>query len=77
MTSIVNGLQEQYDGQVTFEYLVANDDGAGQAAFSALDLPGHPSVVIMAPDGREHFRGFGVLETVRLEDAIQDILAGG
>ncbi|MEQ8674472.1 MAG: hypothetical protein RLP44_07520 [Aggregatilineales bacterium] len=75
MTPIVNGLQERYNGQVTFEYLVANDNGAGQAAFSALGLPGHPSVVIMTPDGREHFRGFGVLETTRLDDAIQEALS--
>ena len=73
MTPIVHGLQDQFNADVHFEFLVANDGGAGEAAFHALDLRGHPTVVMMMPDGEEIFRGFGVLDVDLLVDTLENL----
>lgn len=74
MRPIVDGLQEEYDGQITFAYLNAKDGESGQAIFESLNLPGHPSYVIFTPDGTEQYRSFGIVEDVTLIDAIDEVL---
>lgn len=76
MTPIVNGLQDQFNSQIHFVSLRANDNGAGQAVFEALDLRGHPAVVVMMPDGEEIFRGFGVLDEDLLRDTLASVASG-
>ena len=70
MMPIVNGLEEGFRDKVQFEYLNAADNAAGQKAFEALNLPGHPSYVIFSSDGKETYRSFGVVIAGVLETAI-------
>ena len=72
MTPVVNRLEEAYGEQVKFLALDANGDG--EKAFKAGRLPGHPSFVILRPDGSEVWRGFGLVEQTDLEAAIQNAL---
>ncbi len=69
MEPIVRGLTELYGDEVTFLRLNAREEG--QAAFEAGNLPGHPSYVLLLPDGSETWRGFGVLSFEDIEMAIQ------
>lgn len=63
----MNGLQEQYTGEIEFVYLNAADNAEGQSAFEQLALPGHPSIVIFDAEGNELYRGFGTFEESVLE----------
>jgi hypothetical protein len=75
MTPIVNGLEEEFGGKVAFLYMNAADGGEGQRAFERLSLPGHPSYLLFAADGRELYRGFGLIEAETLYEAINASLA--
>ena len=74
MTPIVNGLEEQYDGEVVFLRLNARDNGDGARAFQAVRLPGHPSFLLLRTNGVEVWRGFGVVDAATIEVVIQSIL---
>ena len=76
MRPIVNGLQETYDNQITFIEVNAQDDGDGESAFKKLNLPGHPSFVIVQPDGEESSRVSGEQPLERLESMIENVLNG-
>ena len=70
MQPIVDRLQSEYEDQVEFVEANAEDGGAGQVAFRGLNLPGHPSILILLPDGTEVYRGFGIVEEDRLRAAL-------
>ncbi len=70
MRPIVDGLQDDYDEQVTFVYLNAKDREAGEVLFQSLGLPGHPSIVIFTPDGEEIYRRFGIADETELIDIL-------
>lgn len=72
MTPIVNGLETEFSPEMHFVVLNARDDGAGQQAFEALNLPGHPSYVIFSVSGQETFRTFGIVDAQVLREHIQD-----
>jgi len=72
MQPIVDGLEEIYGEQMTFVSL--NAAGEGEAAFDASNLPGHPSFLIMQPDGEEVWRRAGVVGYADLDTAIQEAL---
>lgn len=74
MQPIVNGLKENYGAEMAFVEVNAGDDGDGEAAFNQKNLPGHPAYLIVQPDGKELWRGFGEQNMDRLELAIQDTL---
>lgn len=73
MRPIVDGLQEQYDGKVSFVYLNAFDGAEGEAAFRALSLLGHPSYVIFTADGVERFRKVGAVAESALVEALEAV----
>ena len=77
MTPIVNGLESEFRTNILFLYLNAADAAEGQRTFEALYLPGHPSFVIFQPDGREVYRGFGIVEADTLRNAIASSLETG
>jgi hypothetical protein len=68
MRPIVNGLEAEYGDQVQFLYLNARAEG--EAAFRELGLPGHPSSVVLLPDGTETYRAFGIVDANELDAAI-------
>ncbi len=77
MQPIVNGLEESYGEQIVFHTLNAEDNAAGETAFKRLGLPGHPSYVILSPDGSETYRTFGVVDASILETAIEQANSSG
>ncbi len=74
MQPVVDRLTDDYGDRVAFVAL--NADGEGATAFEAGGLPGHPSYVIMQPDGSEAWRGFGTLDERDLQQALQAALDG-
>lgn len=73
MQPIVNGLQEDYQDQVTFVSLNAKDGADGEAIFQNLGLPGHPSIVIYTADAREIYRQFGIVDETSLINKFDEI----
>lgn len=73
MTPVVNGLEGTYIGQVTFRVLNAGF-GEGKEAFEAYRLPGHPSYVILDPDGAIVWQAFGPQSEDTLIAAVEDAL---
>jgi hypothetical protein len=71
MLPIVNGLEEEHGNQVDFLYLNAQDGSSGQAAFDYFALRGHPSVLILTPDGEVVWQGVGVVEGRVLKEQLQ------
>lgn len=72
MMPVVNRLEEDYDRQVKFVYLDANNEG--KRAFEAGNFRGHPSFVLMSPDGEELWRQVGNVSYDRLEDELMKAL---
>jgi hypothetical protein len=68
----VDRLSAAYERQVKFVELDA--EGNGKRAFQAGRLPGHPSFVVMLPNGQEIWRGFGLVNEADLEAAIRTAL---
>ena len=58
MQPVVNGLNESYGDQIEFRELDANAPD-GQQALKAYALPGHPSFVLLNPNGDVLWKGFG------------------
>ncbi len=74
MQPIVNGLQETYTDQIAVVMLNARDGRDGEAAFNALNLPGHPSILVFDESGNETFRQFGIVPEETLIAAIARVL---
>ena len=71
MMPIVNGLAQEYKDKITFINLNANEDG--KTAFVYYRLLGHPSYVLLKPDGTQVWSFVGLRtreELVRQLDAI-------
>lgn len=73
MHPIVDGLEADYGAAVRFVRLDANGDG--QTAFDASGLAGHPSYLLLGPDGAELWRGFGLLPAENLVTTLERILS--
>ncbi len=73
MQPIVNGLEAEFDGKLTFERRDANTE-AGQASLRAYELRGHPSYVIFDADGDPLWSALGVLDADVLREQIQQSL---
>lgn len=71
MRPIVDGLQAEFAERIAFEYVNAADNGTGQQAFSQLNLPGHPALIILQPDGSTTYRAFGIVDETTLRKAIE------
>ncbi len=76
MTSqpIVHGLQVQYESQMAF-LSVDVSTAEGSQAFRASRLGGHPSFLILKPDGTEVWRAVGQQDEGALRTAIERSLA--
>ncbi len=75
MQPIVDGLEDQYQGQVDFVSLNALDGEQGEAAFDAYGLRGHPSTMLVKSDGQISSVHVGIVEQEDLEQAVQVALA--
>lgn len=72
MQPIVNGLEAGYGEQINFVYMNVADEG--MLLFEALNLPGHPSIVVFTAAGEETYRAFGVVEAEQIRTEIAQIL---
>jgi hypothetical protein len=68
----VDGLQENYGDRVAFKRLDAENEG--RTAFSAYNLRGHPSYVIINTAGEVLWKSVGELPRERFEEAIRQVL---
>jgi hypothetical protein len=66
MEPIVDGLEREFAGRIAFERHNAVT-AQGRAVMTALDLRGHPSFAIVAPDGERLWSYAGFIE----EDALR------
>ena len=66
MEPIVNGLEEEFEGQMAFDRRNAITE-EGKAVMTAFGLRGHPSFVIVSPEGERlwSFAGFIDEEALR------------
>ncbi|MCA9915957.1 MAG: hypothetical protein KC496_21530, partial [Anaerolineae bacterium] len=71
---IVNGLEEQFDTDVSFLSLNAQDGSEGETYFQQLRLPGHPVIVLFDADGQEVYRGLGIIEESAILEQIMSVL---
>ena len=60
MQPIVNGLETEYAGKLAFDRRNAATP-EGRAELKYYNLLGHPSYVIVAPDGKLLWSGFGLV----------------
>ncbi len=73
MQPIVNGLEEQFKGDVAFRQFNATESD-GRPVFDRYRLRGHPSYVILDRDGKEAWRYTGELTRGTLDEAIRKVL---
>jgi hypothetical protein len=73
MTPIVHGLKQEYEAQVDFQLFDASQ-GEGAAFFEFYGLLGHPSYILLDPDGVEQWRGIGPFERDQLAEQILTLL---
>lgn len=69
MMPIVNGLKEEFDGQIAFEQHNAGTP-EGRVVMEALSLRGHPSFAILGSNGNVLWTSTGQLPTEVLHQAI-------
>ncbi len=73
MTPIVNGLEEEFSGQLTVQQLNAEEVENAQL-MQEYGLRGHPSFAILTEDGRLSKTFFGPQSEAQLRKAIQAIV---
>ena len=74
MEPIVYGLEEEYGRQVDFIALNAADGAVGEQAFADYGLRGHPTIVIVQPDGEISWMGPGVFSREMVEQEVLAVL---
>lgn len=74
MQPIVNGLENDFGGRVAFEQRNA-DDPVHQTAMNAYGLRGHPSYVVLNPNGEVLWSATGPLSEAALRQAIEQVAA--
>jgi hypothetical protein len=70
MVPIVDGLEEQYQDKIKFMRVDANTDEGGET-FRFYGLPGHPSYILLNPDGEVLWKGFGEQTATAIDMEIQ------
>lgn len=73
MKPIVDGLEQEFAGQVTILRLDA-DDPANNQLMEDLGLRGHPSFAVIDGQGNITARFFGPQPVETLREALQDVL---
>jgi hypothetical protein len=69
---VVEDIAGRMSDRVSFQILDASQ-GKGLEVYNALSRPGHPSYVMLTPDGKELYRSFGF----KTERAIESAIEGG
>ncbi len=74
MTPVVSGLEIDFAEVVDFRSLDAAS-GIGQRAFNSYGLPGHPSYLILDPQGEVLWRNFGPQTRETITTAVEGAIA--
>jgi hypothetical protein len=74
MEPVVGRLNDVFDGQVEFRRIDANSLDS-RSAFQSYNLFGHPSFVIINPEGEVLWTGLGEQSEEMLFQSLQDILS--
>jgi hypothetical protein len=74
MTPVVNGLYEEYQAQIEFVSINAAD-GEGKNTFQAYGLVGHPSYLVLSPEGEVLWQAAGPQSRENIEAALMSSLA--
>lgn len=69
MEPIVNGLETEFEADVTFDWINASSE-RGQAAMKAYSLRGHPSYVFLDADGEVLWQFSGQAEETQLRSQL-------
>ena len=69
MVPVVNGLEEVYSDEIEFRRIDANST-QGRPAFQYFGLQGHPSYVLLNPEGEVLWQGLGELLPEKLQEEI-------
>lgn len=69
MEPVVNGLEEKYQDQIEFRWIDANSL-VGKTAYQAYVLRGHPTYVLLNPDGDVLWSGLGEVSRGSLEEQV-------
>ena len=76
MQPIVNGLEAEFGDQMAFERRDANR-AEGRAVMDVYGIRGHPSYIIVSPDGEALWSYTGVMaENVLRDQIVQNLRAG-
>ena len=73
MAPIVDGLEEQYRGQITFQRIDANR-GDGPKLIREHNILGHPATLIIDQAGQETHRLLGPQPEEDLDQILQQVL---
>lgn len=74
MKPIVDGLETQFGDQLAFQRINANE-GDGPAIMRAYRIQGHPTILLIDPQGQEVSRFIGPQSAEQLAEALQQVLA--
>jgi hypothetical protein len=74
MLPVVDRLEKEYSKRVEFRYIDA-DSADGNAVFRAYQLIGHPSYVLLTPEGNVLWKGQGEQDYQELEGNLSSALA--
>ena len=72
MQPVVNRLDDEFGDRIQMIVLDANQDG--REAFRAGGFKGHPAYVLLSADGKEMWRGLGIIDYPTLVDVVQRVL---
>lgn len=73
MLPVVNGLEEIYGNEIEFRRIDANSS-EGKPVFQHYGLQGHPSYVLLNPEGEVLWRGLGEQSSEMLQEKIMSAL---
>lgn len=74
MQPIVNGLRDKFGEEIEVVSLNAVDGAEGQAMFEFYGIRGHPTVMIIEPDGGTVWTRTGLTSQQELEQAVEQVL---
>ena len=74
MTPVVNGLEATFGRQVDIRSLDANSR-EGRPVFKQYGLPGHPSYIILDPQGEVLWSGFGPQSAGALGEVLEEAIS--
>jgi len=70
MEPIVDGLEQEYQKEITFFSINAGTDG--KETFRYYNLPGHPGYVLLNTSGDVLWSGFGELTVEKINGELKD-----